>query len=142
MPAKKKNTSQLILALLLGVALGSGAMYASKSDETQLGNEYATVMRDGDMLVFIGATPINNNYEVIDDVKMDDLFEIADTVKAQGKGKFWKKLLTVGVQATQNISFAQRISKFVTEARSEYENADAIILGQNFKSASIIKFNQ
>ena len=98
--------------------------------------------KDGGMLVFIGASPTNNNYKVLDEVKMDDIFEIADSTKAQGKGKFWKKLLTTGIQATQNISFAQRINKFVTEARNEYPKADGIIFSQDFRMASIIKFNQ
>ena len=47
MAAKKNNAAQFILALILGVALGAGGMFAGKTDatvETKLGNEYATVM--------------------------------------------------------------------------------------------------
>lgn len=141
----KNSTTQYLLAGILGAAIGAGGMFATNdsSEETKFGNEYATVMRSGGILVFVGATPANNNYEVLEEVKMDDAFKVLEAGKEEtGKGKFWKKLAAIGAKAYQNVSFSERISKFSTNAKSEYPDADGILLNSNFRMASIIKFKE
>ena len=144
MAAKKDSAGQFLLALLLGIAVGSGGMFLNESltasDVTQLDNNYATVMHQGGILVFIGATPANNEYELLDEVSMDGMLEIIESGNEAGKGKFWKKLFNDLGQAYQNVSFSERVSKIANEAKSKYPDAEAIIFGLNFRTASIIKF--
>ncbi|MBI3502913.1 MAG: hypothetical protein HY063_14070 [Bacteroidetes bacterium] len=117
-------------------------MYAGKSNPT-LGNQYATANSNGGLLVFISAEPVNKNYDLLEEVKMNDMFEIAEAGKDEsGKGKFWRKLWDIGTNAYQNISFLERINKFCMEARNQYPNADALIFNTNYKSASVVKFKE
>jgi hypothetical protein len=146
--AAKKNNAAVLAISIASLLIGAFLMYlymtynVEKPEENNsITNDYATVMSDNGLLIFIGAEPVNKSYQVIETVEMDDLFEIAQSGQNEtGKGKVWKKIFRIGVNAFQNISFRERVNKFSSETRNAYRDADGIIFSQNFKMASVIKF--